>query len=185
MLLCPFCHCTQHLEDASRLKAARLIWLPATSQADLIAFQATLFMLLMAPKTHTEAIRPIRDDMYRLNEEIYRTGESALESHFVGTDVKEATEARRGKETAPPKKVWTPLPATDPYVLSVALKTAGEVIPDKIEGLRLFFLPQPFREHLKAWAPEFFAAHPVEYWGGQANSVTDEEHFRVDEPSSQ
>src|SRR5690554_1374304 len=56
-LLCPFCHMTQHLREASRTKSGLLVWVPGIEQAELTSLQIAYFMIRSAPPEHHELLR--------------------------------------------------------------------------------------------------------------------------------
>lgn len=151
-LLCPFCHMTQHLREASRLKAGSLVWVPGISQAELTSLQIAYFMIRSAPAEHQDALRSACIALGNtIIPKLYQAGRNAL------FEILEINQWR-------PEEVQgstIDLDPFDPAILIAAIEQSErKAVRD--EGLRLFFRPEPFQHVLKAWREDFFTAERVE-----------------------
>lgn len=161
-LLCPLCHLTQHLAEAGRLEAGKVIWLPKIAQADLNRFCATFFLLMAAPKSHEEAVAPMRARMKAIYQGAFETKAALDYENFLSPDL---TVGGALKKTP----VTLPLALTSPVLLAHALDEArnrDRFDHAKLDGLRLLFFPAPLRALIKAWRDDFYRARPPERWTG-------------------
>lgn len=176
-VLCPFCHLTQHLYEASRLRAGRIIWLPKIGQADLNRFVVTMFMLLKAPESHKAAVAATLNKMKSIYQEGFEQDCALPYEQFL------RPEEPAGNAGARKRPMVFPFPLNDPLILANGLdaaRAAGKLARKEganaaqnkkatlgepaTEGLRLLFSPRPFAPLLDAWRADFFARRPPEHW---------------------
>lgn len=176
-LLCPFCHLTQHLYEAARLRAGKIIWLPKISQADLNRFVATYFMLKRAPVSHKEAVQATLNKMERIYKDGFDQDCALAYEQFLRPEEPAAANGSMRK-----RAMVFPFSLGDPLLLANSLDAAraagkldntnppapeasGSMGEPRTEGLRLLFVPSAtFVPLIDAWKGPFFARHPTENW---------------------
>lgn len=176
-LLCPFCHLTQHLYEAARLRVGKIVWLPKISQADLNRFVATMFILMRAPASHEHAVQATLNKMKSIYKEGFELDGALPYEQFLRPEDRDTGNAAARKRT-----LNFPFSLSDPLLLANALdaaKSTGKLTPAKkaptkegacvwgeprTEGLRLLFAPKPMIAVADAWKADFFARHPPEHW---------------------
>ena len=169
-LLCPFCHLTQHLFEASRIRAGRIVWLPKVSQAALNRFASTMFMLTIAPDSHKEAVKATLAKMKSIYEEGFERDGGLIYEQFLRPEEKESGTSPHQKR----RPVSFPFSLNDPLMLAhaleqspapSALKKAPDALGDpRTDGLRLLFYRGPFKEPLESWREDFYSKRPPEQW---------------------
>ena len=169
--LCPMCHLTQHLAEAARLEAGKVIWLPQISQTDLNRFMTTFFMLLTAPPTHEKAVAPMRARMKAIYQDAFETRAARDYEEFLNPDLALAS-TRKPSE---PQKPLEPLPVelTSPILLAHAIEDArakSGFDRAKLDGLRLLFFPAPFRALIRAWRDDFYRSRLPSRWTGDTEA---------------
>lgn len=169
-LLCPFCHLTQHLFEASRIRAGRIVWLPKISQTALNRFTSTMFMLSVAPASHTQAVKATLAKMESIYKEGFERDGGLIYEQFLRPEEKDSGASSQQKK----RPINFPFSLHDPLMLAHALEMAPApfALPRAVDslgdprtdGLRLLFYRRSFEAPLMSWREHFYANRPPEKW---------------------